>query len=327
MAQLWRKPTSVHSGGAPLAVAYGSASSGVASVSFSAAQLSIDLQADSKYYDDLWMIVSAVQQADTHPAVLRWGWLRLVEAGFTPQADSSGVLRFVITDDVAYITYADVTYTLPVVLVGPTVVDSGRITVGAADEDILYFHYLGKQWSAPSTQVPPPPDVGEGSRMVINDVLYVTQGGVSHTVPVASAGVFTFVVLNDVVYISYAGVDYALPVALIGPTGLSSGTITVAEDTLYFHYLGQHWSAPSVQVTPPRGAAEGTRMVLNDVLYVTLAGISHTAAVVSAGLTPPAPTPGTPGTTLVTGSDMAQYERTVYSDGTIRYKPCYETLP
>ena len=31
--------------------------------------------------------------------------------------------------------------------------------------------------------------------------------------------------------------------------------------------------------------------------------------------------------TLVVGSDGAEYERTVYADGSVRYKPLYETLP
>ena len=42
MASLYRKPTSVHSG-PPLAIGYGAASDGIASVSFSADQLAIDL--------------------------------------------------------------------------------------------------------------------------------------------------------------------------------------------------------------------------------------------------------------------------------------------
>jgi hypothetical protein len=57
---------------------------------------------------------------------------------------------------------------------------------------------------------------------------------------------------------------------------------------------------------------------------VTIGGTSYTAPVISAGL---APEPVTPGSTIVTGSDGADYERTVYADGAIRYKPVYSDLP
>jgi hypothetical protein len=231
-AQIWRKPTSVHAAGAqPLATAYGSGSSGVASVIFSASQLSIELLADSGYYDDLWLTVNAVQSVDSQPAALRWGWLRLVEAGFNPLADSfSAELTFVVVDDVAYITYA--------------------------------------------------------------------------------------------------GVVYTLPVALIGSSSVDDGVITVSEDTLYFSYGGQRWGAPSVQATPLPGATDGEGVVLDDVLYVTLAGISHTAPVVVGEMPPEVPGPGGESTSvLVTGSDGAEYIQTTFSDGTVRFSPTYEVLP
>lgn len=231
MAQLWRKPTSVH-GGDPLASGYGSASDGVASVIFNAAELSIELLADDGYYDDLWMVVSAVQTADTQPAALRWGWLRLVEAGFSPLGDIfTGTVVFTVSEDVAYITYD------------------------------------GQLWS--------------------------------------------------------------LPVAFVGPAASEmEGLVTVSNDTFYFNYEGYRYSHPATRVTPvPAGAADGVGVVIDDTLHLTIAGICYTAPVVSAGVAPVEPLPVTPGTTLVTGSDGAQYERTVYADGTVRYKPVYELLP
>jgi hypothetical protein len=232
MAQLWRKPTSVHGGGSPVATGYGSAADGVASVLFTAAELSVDLLADSGYYDDLWMIVSAVQSADTQPAALRWGWLRMVEAGFNPLGEAfAGTVVFTVVDDLCYITYAGQLWTLPVVFVGPA----------------------------------------------------------------ASA---------------------------------MEGLVTVSNDTFFFNYEGFRYSSPATRVSPiPTGAAEGIGVVIDDVLHLTIAGICYTAPVVSAGLVPPEPTPVEPGTTIVIGSDGAEFERTVYADGTVRYKPLYEDVP
>lgn len=232
MAQLWRHPTSVHAGGAPLATAYGSASDGVASVAFSAAQLSLTLTADSAYYDDIWMVVSAVQQADTRPAALRWGWMRLVEAGFDPLGEIlAATMTFTVTDDICYITYNSQTYTLPVVFVGPATTVAGTIT---AADDILYFSYGGSRYSSAATRVSP----------------------------------------------------------------------------------------------PPPGATDGQGVVIDDVLYVTLAGVCYSAPVVIGEAPPEVPGPTEPPVSvLVTGSDGAQYEKTTYPDGTIRYKPVYETLP
>ncbi|HEU0068583.1 MAG TPA: hypothetical protein VFQ26_04885, partial [Nitrospiraceae bacterium] len=132
-----------------------------------------------------------------------------------------------------------------------------------------------------------------------------------------------FVIIDDVVYLTYDVTIYALPVVFAGP-GSQDGIITVSNNVLYFH-SGGRWSHPATPGTPPSGAVEGEAVVIDDVLYVTLNGIAWSAAVTPTDQIPPMPLE--PGTTLVTGSDGAQYEKTIYVDGTVRYKPTYETLP
>jgi hypothetical protein len=219
---LWRNPRSVHAAGAtPLATADGSVGVGTASLEFSATDLDLDLTADAGYYDDIWLVVTAVRESQTE--AVRWGWLRLVEAGLESVGTIGAPLVFTITDDLCSITHDGLVYTLAVVLVGPSEEDEGVVT---ASNDVLYFHTDGEQWSAPAVQV-----------------------------------------------------------------------------------------VPAV-------VAEGEGAVLDDVLYVTLAGLCYATPVVSGGVAAEAP-----GSTLVTGSDGAEYIRTVFSDGTVRYSPVYETLP
>jgi hypothetical protein len=187
MAQLWRRPTSVHAGGEPVATAYGDVSDGTASVRFSAIELSVSLLADSGYYDDLWMVVLAIQQTDLQPAALRWGWLRVEEAGNNPIGEIfTGTLIFTVSDDVCHVTYAGQLFTLPVVLVGSAGALDGMVTVSS---DILYFGYEGFRYSSPAVRVDPsPPGVTDQEAVVIDDVLYLIIEGICYSATVVSAG-------------------------------------------------------------------------------------------------------------------------------------------
>jgi hypothetical protein len=137
----------------------------------------------------------------------------------------------------------------------------------------------------------------------------------------------TFSVADDLCYITYLDQVYTLPVVLVG-ISTADGLVTVSNETLFFNYAGQRWSAPAVRVaSPPPGTIDGQGVVIDHVLYVTIGGNCYATPVVPAGAVPETPTPSTPVITLVTGSDGAEYEKTVYVDGAVRYKPTYETLP
>jgi hypothetical protein len=273
MAQLWRKPTSVHAGGPALATGYGAASDGIASVSFSADQLAIELTADAGYYDDLWMVVQAVQESQ--PVALRWGWMRLVEAGFNPAGEIFSVeMDFVVVDDTGYITYNGQTFSLPLTFVGPATVSDGLIT---AADDVLYFNYAGNRWSSPATRtIPPPVGSPNGHGVVIDDVLYVRTGGVCYAVPVVAG--------EGPPEVTEPGEDDPTSTLVTGSDGAEYERTTYPDGTVRF------------------------KPVYEDIAIV------------------PGEIPES-GSTLVTGTDGAQYERTVYYDGTIRFKPIYEELP
>lgn len=129
----------------------------------------------------------------------------------------------------------------------------------------------------------------------------------------------TFVVIDDVVYITDRGVVYESPVTFVGASSEASGTILAIDDTLRFHFLGGEWSAASTIEPPPD--SENTSYVTSDTFYITLGGNRHSMPVT---LSVPA---GATDSNIVTGSDGAEYERTTYPDGSVRYKPLYETLP
>lgn len=146
-AQLWTRPQDVlDSDIEALAIANGSVSSGSAFMAFTASQMDLTLTADAGAYDDIWLSITALQ-ADGQRAVLRAGWVRVVEAGFDPDAAGTTSTEIVVQDDVAYFSYGGVDYALPVVPIEtPSGATEGEITV---IDDTMIITVGGQSYTAP----------------------------------------------------------------------------------------------------------------------------------------------------------------------------------
>jgi len=140
-AQLWRRPQDVRDADAdPLATVYGVVSDGELSIAFTAEQMDVELFADDGMYDDLWVTIGGVA-ADGQPHVVRADWVRVQEGGFDADEYPASVTNFTIEDDIISITYGGSTYQLQ------------------------------------GVEVDTPEGAGEGSLVVIDDVLYFTPVG------------------------------------------------------------------------------------------------------------------------------------------------------
>ena len=141
-AQLWRRPQDARDVAAePLATVYGTVASGTLAIAFTAAQMNFALNAGNGMYDDVWLMIGGVD-ANSEPHVVRADWLRVNEGGFDATEFPATVTDFTVSDDIITIEYAGATYQIQ------------------------------------ATETTSPPGVGEGTIVVIDDILYFTpQGG------------------------------------------------------------------------------------------------------------------------------------------------------
>jgi len=149
-AQIWRRPQAcLEAGATPLATAFGTVGGGTLTIGFTAAQMDIVLTADAGGYDDVWIVIAGTA-ADSQPHVVRAGWLRVQEGGFNPEEFPASIVAFTILDDVATLTFD------------------------------------GAQYSIPVSETETPPGAGQGTIIVIDEVLYFTPVGsnVSYAAPV-----------------------------------------------------------------------------------------------------------------------------------------------
>ena len=129
----------------------------------------------------------------------------------------------------------------------------------------------------------------------------------------------TFVVVDDVLYLTTPeGLVYEAPVTFVGPSTLPSGLITVADDTLSFHYAGGQWSSPA---TAGPGTTPVGGIILNDSFYVAIASVTYSMPVTASEDVPGMPSGGD--TSLVVIDDV-EYLRIVFADGEVRYTTVYE---
>jgi hypothetical protein len=140
-AQLWRRPQDVRDGDIePLATVYGAVAAGVLNIAFTAQQMDVELGAGNGMYDDLWLTIGGVD-ADSEPHVVRADWVRVQEGGFAADEYPATVTAFTVENDIITIGYGGTTYQLQ------------------------------------GVEVPIPDGAGEGSIVVINDILYFTPVG------------------------------------------------------------------------------------------------------------------------------------------------------
>jgi len=140
-AQLWRRPQDAQDADLePLATVYGTVSGTTLNIAFTAEQMDIALAAGNGAYDDLWLMIGGVA-SDAQPHVVRSGWLRVQEGGFNAAEFPATVTNFTVAND------------------------------------IITIDYGGTAYQMQGVEVPIPDGAGEGSIVVINDVLYFTPEG------------------------------------------------------------------------------------------------------------------------------------------------------
>jgi hypothetical protein len=140
-AQLWRRPQDVRDPDiSPLATVYGAVAGSTLSIAFTAQQMDIELGAGNGMYDDIWLTLGGVD-SDDEPHVVRAGWVRVQEGGFAVDEYPATVTSFTVENDIITIGYGGTTYQLQ------------------------------------GVEVPIPDGAGEGSIVVINDILYFTPVG------------------------------------------------------------------------------------------------------------------------------------------------------
>ncbi len=144
-AQLWRRPQDCRDADVePLATVYGTVTSGMLNLAFSAAQMDIDLTAGNGAYDDLWLMIGKVD-SEGEPHVVKADWLRVQEGGFNPDEYPTTMTNFTIEDDIVTVEYGGTSYQIQgVEIATPEGVGEGSIVV---IDDIVYFTPEGSSTS------------------------------------------------------------------------------------------------------------------------------------------------------------------------------------
>lgn len=140
-AQLWRRPQDVRDGDIePLATVYGAVTGTTLNIAFTAEQMDVELRAGNGMYDDLWLTIGGVD-ADSEPHVVRADWVRVQEGGFAADEYPATLTSFTVENDIISIAYGGTTYQLQGVEVEtPDGAGEGSIVVV---EDVLYFTPVG----------------------------------------------------------------------------------------------------------------------------------------------------------------------------------------